>query len=95
MCMVHVCVLCVCLCNVKESRCGKHVFKPCPKPSVIYFKQCFEQSLTACFSVLKKCVKVGEGVYGEVFRTKHNGQSVALKVSFFCQWNHLYHQKIM
>ncbi|KAK7110020.1 dentin sialophosphoprotein-like [Littorina saxatilis] len=31
-------------------------------------------------SVLKKCVKVGEGVYGEVFRTKHKGHSVALKI---------------
>ena len=33
------------------------------------------------FSVLKKCVKIGEGVYGEVFRTNRYGQSVALKVS--------------
>lgn len=40
--------------------------------------------MATCFSVLKKCVKVGEGVYGEVFRTRHNGQSVALKVSVLC-----------
>ncbi|KAL8603701.1 hypothetical protein ACOMHN_017198 [Nucella lapillus] len=30
--------------------------------------------------ILRKCVKIGEGVYGEVFRTMHNGESVALKI---------------
>ena len=31
--------------------------------------------------MMKICTKVGEGVYGEVFRTQNSGQSVALKVS--------------
>ncbi|KAK7496261.1 hypothetical protein BaRGS_00012426 [Batillaria attramentaria] len=31
-------------------------------------------------SVMKKCVKIGEGVYGEVFRTTRSGNSVALKI---------------
>lgn len=31
--------------------------------------------------VLKTCVKIGEGVYGEVFRVKQNSENVALKVS--------------
>ena len=31
-------------------------------------------------SMMSKCVKIGEGVYGEVFRTQRDGQSVALKV---------------
>lgn len=30
---------------------------------------------------MKICKKVGEGVYGEVFRTQNSGQSVALKVN--------------
>lgn len=33
------------------------------------------------FSVLKTCVKIGEGIYGEVFRAQHeNGEASALKV---------------
>ena len=32
-------------------------------------------------SLLKSCVKIGEGVYGEVFRAQYeNGESIALKV---------------
>ena len=41
------------------------------------------------FRMMKICAKVGEGVYGEVFRTQNSGQSVALKVNvtvtFFLQ----------
>lgn len=33
-------------------------------------------------SMMKQIKKVGEGVYGEVFRTKRGKNSVALKVSF-------------
>lgn len=33
------------------------------------------------FSMMKQCKKVGEGVYGEVFRTKRGKNSVALKVN--------------
>ena len=29
------------------------------------------------------CVKIGEGVYGEVFRAVRDRQNVALKVSLF------------
>jgi hypothetical protein len=32
------------------------------------------------FSVLRRCRKIGEGVYGEVFKTVKNKLSVALKV---------------
>ena len=33
------------------------------------------------YSLLKSCAKIGEGVYGEVFRAQYeNGQSIALKV---------------
>lgn len=31
--------------------------------------------------MMKKCVKIGEGVYGEVFKTDRNKEHVALKVS--------------
>ena len=31
-------------------------------------------------TMLKRCVKIGEGVYGEVFKTERNKTSVALKV---------------
>ena len=30
--------------------------------------------------MMKKCVKIGEGVYGEVFRSENRKESVALKV---------------
>ena len=30
--------------------------------------------------MFKKCVKIGEGVFGEVFRTERRNQSLALKV---------------
>ena len=34
------------------------------------------------YSLLESCVKIGEGVYGEVFKSQHkNGQSIALKVN--------------
>ena len=33
-----------------------------------------------CFRMFKKCVKIGEGVFGEVFRTERRNQSLALKV---------------
>lgn len=33
-------------------------------------------------SMMKQIKKVGEGVYGEVFRTKRGKNSVALKVSY-------------
>lgn len=35
------------------------------------------------FSMMKQCKKVGEGVYGEVFRTKRGKNSVALKVNIW------------
>lgn len=33
-----------------------------------------------CFSLLEKCVKVGEGTYGEVYKTSNGNEDVALKV---------------
>lgn len=44
-----------------------------------------------CFTtrMMKKCVKIGEGVYGEVYSTQRNQESVALKVSGLllqCDW---------
>lgn len=34
------------------------------------------------YSLLESCVKIGEGVYGEVFKSQYkNGQSIALKVN--------------
>ena len=30
--------------------------------------------------MMRQCIKVGEGVYGEVFTTRNGGVSVALKV---------------
>jgi hypothetical protein len=32
------------------------------------------------YSVLAKCVKVGEGTYGEVYKTNDGVQDIALKV---------------
>jgi len=37
-----------------------------------------------CCSMMKSCKKVGEGVYGEVFRTQNNGKWVAIKVTYSC-----------
>lgn len=35
------------------------------------------------YSLLKSCAKIGEGVYGEVFKAQYeNGESIALKVLF-------------
>lgn len=40
------------------------------------------------YSLLKSCAKIGEGVYGEVFRAQYeNGQSIALKVRVFADKN--------
>ena len=50
------------------------VLQHCGQDSPIPFSQCFTSAM------LKKCVKIGEGVYGEVFKTERNRQSVALKV---------------
>lgn len=38
------------------------------------------------YSVLKKCVKVGEGTYGEVYKTNDGVEDVALKVNSL-KWN--------
>ena len=40
----------------------------------------FHKENFTCFRMLKKCVKIGEGVFGEVFRTERRNQSLALKV---------------
>ena len=38
-------------------------------------------SMFYCFRMISKCKKIGEGVYGEVFRAVNsNGDSVAIKV---------------
>ncbi|XP_076461813.1 uncharacterized protein LOC143294262 [Babylonia areolata] len=48
------------------EQCGQD--KPLPFTSIIPAR------------ILRKCVKIGEGVYGEVFRAVHDGESVALKI---------------
>ncbi|XP_071498950.1 uncharacterized protein [Diadema antillarum] len=47
--------------------------------------QCGQEDITdfsSCIpaTMMTKCIKIGEGVYGEVFRSKHKCSSVALKV---------------
>lgn len=50
------------------------VLQQCEQDGFISFKECITSSM------MKNCVKIGEGAYGEVFRTKQKGQSVALKI---------------
>lgn len=50
------------------------VFQICQQEEPISFHTCILPPM------MKICTKVGEGVYGEVFRTQNNGQSVALKI---------------
>lgn len=50
------------------------VLEQCDQNDFISFSDCIH------YSMMKNCVKIGEGVYGEVFRTKKKGQSVALKI---------------
>ncbi|KAJ8317618.1 hypothetical protein KUTeg_005522, partial [Tegillarca granosa] len=50
------------------------VLQACQKPAIASFKEC----ITA--SMMKKCVKIGDGVYGEVFLTQNRNKSVALKI---------------
>lgn len=42
------------------------------------------------FRMMSECVKIGEGVYGEVFRSVSRGQGVAIKVMIriqaSCSW---------
>ncbi|KAK6174323.1 hypothetical protein SNE40_017626 [Patella caerulea] len=54
-----------------------------PKSKIL--SQCREQrivSFTDCIplKMLNECTKIGEGVYGEVFRAFRNGKSVAIKI---------------
>ncbi|KAK3590073.1 hypothetical protein CHS0354_041116 [Potamilus streckersoni] len=55
-------------------------------PQIKLFQQCGQDSGPITFvsaipdRMMKKCVKIGEGVYGEVFRTQNRGASVALKI---------------
>ncbi|XP_077992458.1 serine/threonine-protein kinase haspin homolog [Glandiceps talaboti] len=55
----------------------------CPRDKVLL--QCGQTqpiSFAKCIpnSIMKKCCKIGEGTFGEVFRTQYNKQSVALKI---------------
>ncbi|XP_075703681.1 serine/threonine-protein kinase haspin-like [Rhinoderma darwinii] len=53
---------------------AEKVFAECQQDQPVPFSQCLTQD------ELSHCQKVGEGVYGEVFRTLRGGQHVALKV---------------
>ncbi|XP_072024895.1 serine/threonine-protein kinase haspin-like [Amphiura filiformis] len=50
------------------------VLQQCEQTNPIPFTECISPAM------LNKCVKIGEGVYGEVFRTSNRRQSVALKI---------------
>ncbi|CAL1533776.1 unnamed protein product, partial [Lymnaea stagnalis] len=50
------------------------ILELCGQEEVITFSECLPQRM------LSKCVKIGEGVYGEVFRTYSGNQSLALKI---------------
>ncbi|GAB1605901.1 uncharacterized protein LOC115219806 [Argonauta hians] len=50
------------------------ILQQCQQDQFISFSDCIQSQ------VMKQCVKIGEGVYGEVFRTMKRGKSVALKV---------------
>ncbi|XP_056408169.1 uncharacterized protein LOC130307916 isoform X2 [Hyla sarda] len=53
---------------------AEKVFAECQQERPVPFHQCLTPGQ------LSRCQKVGEGVYGEVFRTLRGGQHVALKV---------------
>uniref|UniRef100_A0A8C5PPX7 Serine/threonine-protein kinase haspin n=2 Tax=Leptobrachium leishanense TaxID=445787 RepID=A0A8C5PPX7_9ANUR len=53
---------------------AEKVFMECDQDQPISFRQCLSTS------ELLLCQKVGEGVYGEVFKTTRGGKQVALKV---------------
>ena len=51
------------------------VLQQCNQESLISFSQCIPAA------VMESCVKIGEGVYGEVYRTVNaRDETVALKV---------------
>ncbi|XP_062575539.1 uncharacterized protein LOC134237467 [Saccostrea cucullata] len=50
------------------------VLEVCQQKDIETFQSCISTTM------MKQCKKVGEGVYGEVFRTKRGNNSVALKV---------------
>ncbi|XP_041477088.1 uncharacterized protein LOC121425155 [Lytechinus variegatus] len=50
------------------------VLAQCDQEDFITFSACIPSAM------MKKCVKIGEGVYGEVFRTTNSRKSVALKI---------------
>ncbi|CAI9736426.1 serine/threonine-protein kinase haspin [Octopus vulgaris] len=50
------------------------ILKQCQQDRFISFTECIKPD------VMQKCVKIGEGVYGEVFRTTKHKKSVALKI---------------
>ncbi|XP_059844507.1 uncharacterized protein haspin [Hypanus sabinus] len=52
----------------------ERVYNECHQNGPITFKECIP------LSKLGKCEKVGEGVYGEVFQTKNNGNDVVFKI---------------
>ncbi|XP_033756912.1 uncharacterized protein LOC117339441 [Pecten maximus] len=58
---------------VEESPRTK-VYQVCQQKSSISFRTCIPDRM------MSVCTKVGEGVYGEVFRTQNKGESVAIKV---------------
>ncbi|XP_060079235.1 uncharacterized protein LOC132558655 [Ylistrum balloti] len=50
------------------------VYQVCQQKSPIPFRTCIPDRM------MTLCTKVGEGVYGEVFRTQNKGESVAIKI---------------
>nr|XP_058961650.1 uncharacterized protein LOC131788578 [Pocillopora verrucosa] len=61
--------------EVKELTNFEKVLMECNQERPLKFSEILDKSL------LESCVKIGEGVYGEVFKSQYkNGQSIALKI---------------
>ncbi|OWF42896.1 Serine/threonine-protein kinase haspin [Mizuhopecten yessoensis] len=63
-----------CAQSIIEESPRTKVYQVCQQESHVSFRTCIPDRMMAA------CTKVGEGVYGEVFRTQNKGKSVAIKV---------------
>ena len=62
------------------SAAEERVLKLCEQTQPEPFNICIPTSKSDYFKMMSKCVKIGEGAYGEVFSATSEGENVALKI---------------